>query len=71
LGSQKCLLSSLTSTQNWLISLLDSCQSTLLDKIEKKKSPDAGNPAIETNKETNSKQIPDKLQMLTSGNANK
>jgi len=39
----------------------------LLDKIEKKQSPDVGNPAIETNKETNSRQI----TMLTSGNANK
>jgi hypothetical protein len=39
----------------------------LLHKIEKKQSPDVGNPAIETNKETNSRQI----TMLTSGNANK
>ncbi len=34
---------------------------------KKKQSPDVGNPAIETNKETNSRQI----TMLTSGNANK
>jgi hypothetical protein len=33
----------------------------------KKKSPDVGNPAIEKNKETNSRQI----TMLTSGNGKK